>query len=29
MGAVDAWIDGHIDAWMAVEKAAELIGGFF
>jgi len=27
MGAVDAWIDGHIDAWMAVEKAAELIAG--
>jgi len=28
MGAVDAWIDGHIDAWMALEKAAELIAGF-
>jgi len=27
MGAIDAWFDGHIDAWMAVEKAAELIAG--
>jgi hypothetical protein len=24
-----AWFDGHIDAWMAVEKAAELIAGFY
>jgi len=28
MGAVDAWFDGHFDAWMAVEKAAELIADF-
>ena len=27
MGAVDAGFYGHIDAWMAVEKAAELIAG--
>jgi len=28
MDAVAAGIDGHIDAWMAVEKKAELIAGF-
>jgi hypothetical protein len=28
MGANDAWYDGHIDAWMAVEKAADVIAGF-
>jgi hypothetical protein len=29
MDLIAAGIDGHIDAWMAVEKAAELIGGFY
>jgi hypothetical protein len=27
MGAVDAGFDGHIDTWMAVEKAADVIAG--
>jgi len=27
MGAVDAWVDGDYDDWLALEKAAELIAG--
>jgi len=29
MDTVDAWLDGLNDAWMAVEKAADVIAGFW